>query len=128
MTVIELPPPPSVNNLFLNVHGRGRVISPKYREWKAEAGWRLKQQKPKKIKGPVVVDIAHQDSGRIDGDNTLKPLFDLLVEHQVIEADTRPIVRRFSFGWEDVVGVRVTISSVASVETTAEGQRSEPHS
>jgi crossover junction endodeoxyribonuclease RusA len=110
MITINLPPPPSANNLFLNIHGRGRVISPKYREWKVEAGWRLKQQRPEKIKGPVVIDIVHQDIGKTDGDNTLKPLFDLLVDHQVIEADTRPIVRRFSFGWEDVVGVRVTIS------------------
>jgi Holliday junction resolvase RusA-like endonuclease len=31
---IELPMPPTTNNLFLNVRGRGRIVSPDYQSWK----------------------------------------------------------------------------------------------
>lgn len=38
MTIpFTLPLPPSVNNAFINVRGRGRVKSPHYREWEREA-------------------------------------------------------------------------------------------
>lgn len=111
MIVLDLPSPPSVNNLFINKRGRGRITSPHYTQWKELAGWELQRQRPNKIRGPVTVKIEHEDAGRIDGDNKLKPLFDLLVAHQVIEDDKRAIVRSFSFEWvPNVTGVRVTVT------------------
>ena len=38
---LVLPPPISVNNLFGNVPGKGRVITPEYRAWKKLAAERL---------------------------------------------------------------------------------------
>jgi Holliday junction resolvase RusA-like endonuclease len=109
---LNLPKPPSTNNLFINTK-RGRVISPDYRTWRDVAGWELLRQKPTKLKGPVSVKFEHEDEGRGDGDNKLKAVFDLLVAHQVIEDDTRKIVRAFSFEWsKDVEGVRVTVCPV----------------
>jgi Holliday junction resolvase RusA-like endonuclease len=111
LTIINLSPPPSTNNLYFNVKGRGRVPTSEYTAWRELAGWELKQQRPPKFAGPVSIKIEHEDTGRIDGDNTLKPLFDLLVTHEIIKGDTRKVIRSFSFDWrDDVVGVRLTVA------------------
>ena len=42
---LNIPPPPSVNALFANVAGEGRVRSARYKQWATAAGWRLQSQK-----------------------------------------------------------------------------------
>lgn len=37
----DLPSPPSTNNLFRNVPGKGRVYSDTYKNWLSHAGWKL---------------------------------------------------------------------------------------
>ena len=71
--------PPSVNNLFLNVQGRGRVRSEAYKAWAIEAGYRV--NRAARLKGPVSVSVAlcAPDKRRRDADNSLKPILDLLV-------------------------------------------------
>jgi crossover junction endodeoxyribonuclease RusA len=116
LTVIDLPPPPSLNNLFLNVTGRGRVLSGEYRAWRMEAGGVLKQQKPAPVLGQVMVKFEHNEKCRIDPDNLLKAPFDLLVEHKIIAGDGPKIVRGYSFAWSsEVTGMRVTVIPVSSV-------------
>ncbi len=44
MIVYRLPAPPSVNNLFRNVPGKGRVRSSEYVAWCEAAGWSLRAQ------------------------------------------------------------------------------------
>jgi crossover junction endodeoxyribonuclease RusA len=113
MTVIELPMPPSTNNLFINV-GRRRTLSPEYRAWREEAGWRLAAQRPLAIPGKVSLDIAIEDTGRLDLDNTLKGCIDLLVHHKVIEGDSRKYVRDIRAHWsKDVTGCRIEIWEAA---------------
>jgi crossover junction endodeoxyribonuclease RusA len=110
MIVIDLPKPPSVNALFSNVPGRGRVKSKEYRDWIEAAGWTLLSQKPAHVTGPVSLDYLMHDSGRVDLGNLEKPLTDLLVTHGIIEDDKRSIVRRITLEWSPhVEGCRVHI-------------------
>ena len=110
-----LPFPPSVNNLFINVPGRGRIRSPKYRAWQSEAGWRLRHQRAIPIKGPVTVEIVaiRPDARRRDIDNLAKAVCDLLVANNVIEDDR--MVNRIASEWadsSDLSGVSVTVKPV----------------
>lgn len=115
MTELRLPFPPSVNAMFLNspnVRGRGRIPSPEYKAWQAQASNELLLQVPPGIKGPVRITIDLDDSRRGDCDNRNKAVLDLLVAHRVIEADSKRIVRRVSIGWESITGCRVRIERV----------------
>lgn len=103
MLTLQLPFPPSTNNLFLNAKRKGRVITKAYEGWRDVAGWNLKAQLPERMIGPVWVHITlHSPDNRIrDVDNYIKAPLDLLVEHQVIEADNKDVVRRITCQWED---------------------------
>ncbi len=112
MTIIDLPFPPSVNNLFLNgKHGRFR--SQKYDSWIMEAGAEIMRQRPSKVAGQVALSFEFQegrDKRKRDITNLVKAPEDLLVKHGIIEADDGSIVREVFARWnEQVVGVRVTI-------------------
>ncbi len=97
-TRIVLPWPPSLNNMFLNVRGKGRVRSENYRKWATEAGWLLKSQKPHKFNEPVRVrvELNPPNARAFDLDNRNKALLDLLVEHGVIHDDSNRWVRGVS--------------------------------
>lgn len=112
MIVIQLPFPPSVNNLFLNgKHGRFR--SQKYDSWIQEAGTEIMRQRPSKCPGPVSLMFEFQegrDKRKRDITNLLKAPEDLLVKHGIIDADDGSVVRRVSAAWNaEVDGVRITI-------------------
>jgi crossover junction endodeoxyribonuclease RusA len=114
MTVIELPFPPSTNNLFVNGL-RGRFPSQRYADWITEAGWILTSQRPPKVAGPVVLSFWFNppDKRKRDITNLLKAPEDLLVKHGVIEADDNTIVRAVHAGWStSVKGVKIEIESV----------------
>ena len=85
--VLTLPPPPTTNNLFLNAGRKGRIKSPRYRSWENTAGWELKRQRPGTIAGDWQADIALPSGLTGDLDNYLKPIFDLLVKHRVVDDD-----------------------------------------
>ena len=127
MTVIELPFPPSVNNLFVNGR-KGRFPSQQYEDWKQEAGWILASQRPSKVKGAVVLSFWFNppDKRKRDITNLLKAPEDLLVKHGIIEADDNTIVRAVHAGWSDLVqGMKIEITSVghrvSEISGTAEG-------
>lgn len=113
MIVVNLPFPPSTNNLFINT-SRGRIRSSKYDEWATEAGWELARQRPAKTIGPVSIHFDFQsgrDKRKRDITNLLKAPEDLLVKFKVIEADDNTIVQSISANWSaEVKGVRVTIT------------------
>jgi Holliday junction resolvase RusA-like endonuclease len=114
MISLNLPKPPSVNNLHLNVRGRGRVKSPKYRAWIEEAGYAVAIARPAKLQGPVSINCEFEDKGSGDIDNFSKAVLDLLVRHQVIEDDRRSIVRRLNLSWSpEITGCQVTITPEA---------------
>lgn len=85
--MLTLPLPPSTNKLFANVPGKGRIRTKAYKQWRHDAGWELKAQRPTPVAGNVAVAIHVPQSMRGDVDNRLKALLDLLVAHHVIEDD-----------------------------------------
>ena len=120
MVSFQLPFPPSVNSLWFNTKN-GRARSASYDQWRQDAGWELKRQHPLKLKGPVSLNYVFQnakDNRKRDLGNLEKALSDLLVEHQIIEADDHTIVRRISLAWGDVDGVCVSVVSHRVQETT----------
>lgn len=104
--VIELPFPVSVNALYRNQRGKGRVKTERYRTWRRVAGTMLEQQKPGSIEGPVALDIALGHPVNRDGSrnkirrdlcNHIKCIEDLLVDHGVIEDDS--LVQSLTIRW-----------------------------
>lgn len=114
MITISLPLPPSVNNLFFNVAGRGRVKTDAYKVWQEVAGWTLMASRPGPgIRGPVSLDIICQrkDKRRRDLSNLIKATEDLLVLHGMIEDDSKVCDLRIR--WGQVEGCVVTIEAAA---------------
>jgi crossover junction endodeoxyribonuclease RusA len=114
MTTFVLPFPPSVNNLFVN--GKfGRFRSQRYDSWILEAGCEIRRQRPSKVAGPVILTYEFQeghDKRKRDLGNLEKAVSDLLVSHQIIEADDGSIVREIKLKWNpEVQGVRVNVAS-----------------
>lgn len=115
MIILDLPKPPSTNALFLNVPRKGRVKTPEYRAWLTEAGLKLIVQRPRRIAGPVNIELLFSDEGRVDLDNLTKATLDILVSHRIIEDDKRSIVRKLSCEWSnEVTGCRVQISEATN--------------
>jgi len=122
MMTFTLPYPPSVNGLFASGKTR-RFKSQKYCDWLLEAGFRLAQQKPTKIKGQVHLHYVLQekdDKIRRDLANFEKATTDLLVSHGIIEADDCRIVREITMKWGLVEGIEVTIKSLSQQEEVAD--------
>jgi crossover junction endodeoxyribonuclease RusA len=84
---LNLPVCPSLNNLFLNVKGRGRVKSPRYKAWLEQAGYALNRYVFTPVHGPVHVTICVPDKCRSDLDNLAKGPLDLLVSRGWIDDD-----------------------------------------
>jgi len=127
-TTVELPIPPSVNALWFNAPGRGRVRTDEYRAWLKEAGWLLKEQRVVRIPGTVGLQllVGIPKRRRRDLDNTLKPLGDLLQSNGIVRNDN-DIVEVFA-KWERTVRpgfVRLTLRQVLEPEKrmSAEGRR-----
>lgn len=97
--IFELPTPPSVNSLYRNVKGRGRVRTAKYNAWKTAAGWTIKHirggwdsaqieiGKILKRERPYEAFIYLPEKTRGDVDGRIKALLDLFVEHGVTPDD-----------------------------------------
>ena len=92
MTMLRLPLPPSVNALYANMPGKGRVRTKRYLTWLNAAGWAIKQTKPKpkKIKGNYSLWLYCERPDRRCRDlgNTLKAIEDVLVQHGIIADDS----------------------------------------
>lgn len=109
---LKLPVPPSVNKMYRNVQGVGRVKTSVYKSWIEAAGWGI-VHKDLSIPGPVVVSMAIPTNNRRDLDNHAKPILDLLVLHKVIDSDRCKTVRGISMHWHDDSQVEVTVEPAA---------------
>lgn len=95
----DLPMPPSVNKIFANVPGVGRVKTEAYKNWITEAGWMLLAQRNigtrrhRLLVGPVEVSVtAYRPANKKrDLDNILKALLDLLTSTQTIKDDSQVV-------------------------------------
>lgn len=95
---LHVPVPPSVNSLYKNVSGRGRVKTKDYSAWFANARNVVRLQKPGVVRGPVVIILCVDRQGvGSDLDNRVKALFDLIVKLGVIEDDSK--VLAFCTAW-----------------------------
>jgi Holliday junction resolvase RusA-like endonuclease len=104
--------PPSLNNAFVNVPGRGRVKSTAYRNWLSAARWTIAAQRPRRHEGPVTVTIdVQKPKGRSDVDNRAKAVLDALTG---IAWRDDSQVQRVTIGWAPIEGVRITIEDAAS--------------
>lgn len=103
-----LPMPPSVNNLFINVPGRGRVAAPHYQAWKknAAAAWqaqRITGRFPGKVRVSLLVERV-----RGDLDNRAKACLDLCVAVGLISDDRH--IEAVDLAWSDsVTGVQTSV-------------------
>lgn len=95
---LEIPCPPSVNEMFRNVRGKGRVKTRAYVDWLGYAGWELRRQRPASVPGRVLILLSvERGSATADIDNRVKAIFDLLVTHGAIEDDR--FVVGFAVAW-----------------------------
>jgi Holliday junction resolvase RusA-like endonuclease len=111
--IIDLPTPPSVNALYRNVPGHGRVKTERYRTWAAAAGWEIARQRPGKVRGRYAIrlTVERTDNRRRDLANLIKAAEDLLVTHDVIEDDS--LCQEIHMAWSrSVTGCRVEITPI----------------
>lgn len=109
---LTVPFPPSVNTIFANIPGKGRIKTKAYRQWLNDAGWHLKSQKlpPQPIEGDTIFNIKFPSGFRAgDLDNRLKALLDLLVNMRVITDDSFIVDLRVR--WAEVEACTVEIRS-----------------
>lgn len=82
---------PSVNSLYANVRGKGRVRTEAYKRWALAAGYDFAAQtRGKSIKGLYELSLTiSRAKARSNSDlsNRIKGAEDLLVEHGVVEDD-----------------------------------------
>jgi len=98
---IELPFPPSVNKLFFNAPGKGRVKTPAYHAWQDEALREIMYQRIKPVEGEVSISIGlvAPDKRARDCDNLIKAPLDTMVKAKIIKDDRSNIVRKVSVEW-----------------------------
>jgi Holliday junction resolvase RusA-like endonuclease len=92
MLTFTLPQPPTTNALFLNVRGKGRVKTQRYKDWITDAGWLAKSAaivdgERITFSGKVHVEYEVSGSQKFDEGNLEKPLSDLLVRVGIIKDD-----------------------------------------
>lgn len=89
MIQLDLPMPPSVNALFANVKGKGRVKTAAYRKWREQAGWDvIAQGRPNQPVGKYEIQIAlRRPNANSDLENRSKAVADLLQEQRIIKDD-----------------------------------------
>ena len=113
MIEVRLPLPPSTNNLYANVPGKGRVKSSRYRSWLNSAGWELQAQKRGVVSGPYRITIrAHRYNKRSDLGNLEKPISDLLVAHGIVPDDRHAGEIILAWSDEPARTCRVTIEEI----------------
>lgn len=104
-------PPPPLNNMFVNIPGKGRVKSHRYREWRRMSMWELTEQRLKHkasaITRKVAVSIHLPKATRGDVDGRVKGVLDALQDAGVIANDSQcdPV----SIGRADVAKTTITI-------------------
>lgn len=99
MIRIELPYPPTANNLFINTT-RGRIKAPGYKAWFAKASINIKDKHRQSL-GPYSLSICARrpDKRKRDLANLEKAVSDLLVEHGVVQDDS--LCERLTMQWDD---------------------------
>ena len=108
--------PPSVNGLYANIAGRGRIKSAGYKTFLNAFGWDVKRQKPEPVHGHYTMSVTLSWLKRrpnADLSNRIKGLEDALVDLGVIDDDS--LCDSLTMTWGDLpptMAVRVEIEGV----------------
>ena len=115
--MLELPRPISTNAIWRNVVVAGKPRTLKSREylaWESEAGLRLNTQRPGMVEGAYGLTITVTRKSRIDLDNCVKAVSDLLQSQGVIENDR--LCEQLTVKRGDVEGMSVMVVSTKAKE------------
>ncbi len=107
---LQLPFPPTTNNLYANSSGgRGRFPTKSYKAWRERAAVAIRRQAPVPIKGAVTLNIqlGRPDRRTRDLSNYIKALEDALVQHGLIEDDSK--VQYLTVSWGSTPGAKVQV-------------------
>lgn len=115
--VIQLPRPISVNRLWANVPGKGRVRTKDYRTWLRAAGWMIKAAHPKQMTGDCELTLTVTDAYRGDLDGTLKATLDLFETCGVVKNDRQ--FRKLTIQFGPVEGMRAEIAPLEDGKAVA---------
>ena len=101
--------PPSVNGMFQNCAGRGRVKTTRYRQWAAAVSWDIKaQHSGKMLSGPFEISMTvGRPSKACDLDNRAKAILDILQSCRVIRDDK--LCERITMEWRKGRGADIEI-------------------
>ncbi len=95
----EIPVPPSVNSLYANAQGKGRVKSNRYRIWLRAAENEMQAQQCRPFGSPAILTLNIPENTRGDLSNRFKAAEDLLVRCGVLEDDSKAFVRGIRAQW-----------------------------
>lgn len=116
-TELLLPYPPSVNAMFANRKGGGRVKTAAYKAWIAEAGWMVLSQEHRNHRhaGRVRLTLLvrrPEGNRRRDIGNLEKAVADLLVRQGILADDS--LIEQSDIRWvyEGVDGAKVIIEDI----------------
>lgn len=110
----DCPAPPSVNNLYRNVPGRGRVVTREYQAWRDEAALLIGSlpwygdDKKNRYRWEITI-AAHALPHSRDLDNIVKPLIDLVARLTGLRDNYCEVVTAFRSA-EDEGAARVTVT------------------
>lgn len=107
--------PPSVNAMYRNVTGKGRVKTERYKIWQSAAGWDFNGKGKVKGKFHLRVVVSRKNTrSNSDIDNRIKPILDLLQKHNVIENDS--LADSIHIQWGDCEGIYIEVEGVNNVD------------
>lgn len=112
-TILLTEPPPTVNGMYANIPGKGRIKSRAYKSWRIAAMTEVMIQRPEKFAGRVEVTLRLPETTRGDGDNRLKGCLDLLKIMRVIQDDSKRFVRRSSVEFAAIPKTEIIIQEAA---------------
>lgn len=116
MTIVRMPFPPTVNNLFVNV-GKRRVRSQRYATWARAAENEIMAQGVNPVPGDVELFMVagRPDRRKRDISNLIKAPEDLLVSCGLIEDDSKVVA--VSIRWDDSGDIKGLVASIAPAHT-----------
>jgi crossover junction endodeoxyribonuclease RusA len=109
--------PPSVNECFANVAGKGRVRTKRYAQWAKAAGWDFNGKGTILGAFSCIITIDHSRRHVLsDIDNRIKPTLDLLQTHGIVTNDN--LCEEVTARWGDAKGgMTVEVRSFLPQET-----------
>ena len=114
--------PPSTNNLWMPVKGKGLVKTKEYRAWQDANAWIIRQQIGLvKIEGPFEAYFVFErpDRRRRDLDNLLKASLDCITNARVVEDDH--LCQKLTAEWINRYGRTVYCEIISKSENGTEG-------